>query len=72
MASKILYQGEVPVPEAIVRVLEEGGIVMVFGISGGKSKYFFNALPGPSVNSAKFWINSRMGEKFSQSGSWDA
>jgi thiamine pyrophosphate-dependent acetolactate synthase large subunit-like protein len=50
MATKILYQGKVPVPEAIVRVLEEGGFVMVFGISGGKSNYFFNAHPGPSFH----------------------
>ncbi len=50
MATKIVYQREVPVPEAIVRVLEEGGFGMVFGISGGKSKYFFHALPGPSFH----------------------
>ena len=41
---KRLFEDEVSVPEAIVRVLEEAGIDMVFGISGGNMKYLFNAL----------------------------
>jgi acetolactate synthase-1/2/3 large subunit len=39
-----LFQKDVSVPEAIMRVLEEIGIDMVFGISGGNTKYLFNAL----------------------------
>ena len=39
-----LLEEEVSVPEAIVRVLEEVGIDMVFGISGGNMKYLFGAL----------------------------
>jgi thiamine pyrophosphate-dependent acetolactate synthase large subunit-like protein len=42
-----LFQEEVSTPEAIVRVLEEIGIDMVFGISGGNTKYFFDALYDP-------------------------
>ena len=34
----------VQVPEAIVRVLEEAGIDMVFGLSGGNTNRFFKAL----------------------------
>lgn len=39
-----LLKEEVSVPEAIVRVLKEIGIDMVFGISGGNAKYLFDAL----------------------------
>ena len=44
MTMRRLFQQEVSTPEAIVRVLEEIGIDMVFGISGGNTKYFFDAL----------------------------
>jgi acetolactate synthase-1/2/3 large subunit len=39
-----LVEGEVSVPEAIVRVLEEVGIDMVFGIPGGSAALIFDAL----------------------------
>lgn len=39
-----LLQEQVPVPEAIVRVLEEAGIEFVFGIPGGRTGTIFNAL----------------------------
>jgi acetolactate synthase-1/2/3 large subunit len=39
-----LLQEEVSVPEAIIRVLQETGIDMVFGIAGGNTKYLFDAL----------------------------
>jgi acetolactate synthase-1/2/3 large subunit len=39
-----LLKEEVSVPEAIVRVLKEIGIDMVFGISGGNAKYLFDVL----------------------------
>jgi acetolactate synthase-1/2/3 large subunit len=39
-----LLAEEISVPEAIVRVLEEAGIDMVFGIQGGNVKYLFDAL----------------------------
>lgn len=39
-----LFQEEVSVPEAIVRVLEEAGIDMVFGIPGGNAMLIFDAL----------------------------
>jgi acetolactate synthase-1/2/3 large subunit len=34
----------IPVPEAVIRVLEEAGVTMVFGMPGGNSKPFFDAL----------------------------
>ncbi|MGA3086182.1 MAG: thiamine pyrophosphate-binding protein [Thermodesulfobacteriota bacterium] len=39
-----LLQEEVSAPEAIMRVLEEMGIDMVFGIAGGNTGRFFHAL----------------------------
>jgi len=44
MTAKLLFQEEVTVPEAIIRVLEEAGIDMVFGIPGGNTGQIFNAL----------------------------
>lgn len=44
MSAKLLLQEEVSVPEAIVRVLEQAGIDMVFGIPGGQTGRIFNAL----------------------------
>ena len=44
MATKKLLQEEVSVPEAILRVLEEAGIHMVFGIPGGNAMLIFDAL----------------------------
>ena len=42
-ATKLLDES-VPVPEAIVRVLEEAGIEFVFGMPGGRTGQIFNAL----------------------------
>jgi acetolactate synthase-1/2/3 large subunit len=42
--AKRLLQEEVSVPEAIVRVLEEAGITMVFGMPGGNVSLIFDAL----------------------------
>ena len=44
MTTKLLLQEEVTVSEAIIRVLEEAGINMVFGIPGGNTGGIFNAL----------------------------
>jgi len=44
MATERLLKEEVSVPEAIVRVLEEAGIDMVFGMPGGNSLLIFDAL----------------------------
>lgn len=44
MTSARFLQGEVSVPEAIVRVLEETGIDMVFGMPGGNTLLLFDAL----------------------------
>ena len=44
MTTKLLLQKEVTVSEAIIRVLEEAGIDMVFGIPGGNTGGIFNAL----------------------------
>jgi len=44
MATKKLLREEVSVPEAIVRVLEEAGIDMVFGMPGGNAMLIFDAL----------------------------
>ncbi|MBC8227987.1 thiamine pyrophosphate-binding protein [bacterium] len=44
MTTKLLLQEEVTVSEAIIRVLEEAGIDMVFGIPGGNTGGIFNAL----------------------------
>ncbi len=42
--AKLLLSQEVPAREAIVRVLEEAGIDMVFGMPGGNAGAIFNAL----------------------------
>src|SRR5689334_6135361 len=39
-----LLQSSVPVPQAIVRVLEEAGIEFVFGMPGGRTGSIFDAL----------------------------
>src|SRR2546423_14874377 len=45
MGVKRLLEEQVPVPEAIVRVLEEAGIEAVFGMPGGNMGWsLFNAL----------------------------
>lgn len=44
MIKKSLFQEEVSVPEAIVRVLEEAGIDMVFGMPGGRAMLIYDAL----------------------------
>ena len=44
MPTKKLLQEEVSVPEAIVRVLEEAGIDMVFGMPGGNTLLIYDAL----------------------------
>ena len=44
MTTKLMLQKEVTVSEAIIRVLEEAGIDMVFGIPGGNTGGIFNAL----------------------------
>jgi len=44
MTARKLFQEEVSVPEAIVRVLEEAGIDMVFGMPGGNTMLIFDAL----------------------------
>ena len=44
MVARKLLREEVSVPEAIVRVLEEVGIDMVFGIPGGYAMLIFDAL----------------------------
>ena len=44
MTARKLFQEEVSVPEAIVRVLEEAGIDMVFGMPGGNAMLIFDAL----------------------------
>jgi acetolactate synthase-1/2/3 large subunit len=44
MATNKLLREEVSVPEAIVRVLEEAGIDMVFGMPGGNAMLIFDAL----------------------------
>jgi acetolactate synthase I/II/III large subunit len=44
MATKKLLQEEVFVPEAIVRVLEQAGIDLVFGMPGGNTMLIFDAL----------------------------
>ncbi|MDX9822214.1 MAG: thiamine pyrophosphate-binding protein [Syntrophales bacterium] len=41
---KKLLSREVPVPEALLMVLEEAGIDMIFGIPGGRSQAIFTAL----------------------------
>ncbi len=43
-SARDLLTEDVSVGEAIVRVLEEAGIDMVFGIPGGNTKYLFDAL----------------------------
>src|SRR6058998_1927595 len=42
--TRLLLQEEVPTREAIVRVLEQAGIDMVFGLPGGYTLPLFNAL----------------------------
>jgi len=42
--ARLLLSAEVPAREAIVRVLEEAGIDMVFGMPGGNAGAIFNAL----------------------------
>ncbi len=42
--TQLLLQDEVPPREAIIRVLEQAGIDMVFGIPGGNTGALFNAL----------------------------
>jgi len=44
MTAKRLLQEEASVPEAIIRVLEEAGIDMVFGIPGGNAMLIIDAL----------------------------
>lgn len=44
MSTKLLLQEEVSVPEAILRVLEEAGIDMIFGMPGGQTCKIFDAL----------------------------
>ncbi|MFB0505658.1 MAG: thiamine pyrophosphate-binding protein [Thermodesulfobacteriota bacterium] len=44
MSADRVFQTEVSVPEAIVRVLEEAGIDMVFGMPGGDARLIFDAL----------------------------
>ena len=44
MITQRLLTEEISVPEAIVRVLEESGIDMVFGMPGGNAMQIFNAL----------------------------
>jgi len=44
LTTERLLQGEVTVPEAIARVLEEAGIDMVFGMPGGDARLIFDAL----------------------------
>ena len=44
MSAKLLLNSEVSIPEAILRVLEEANIDMVFGIPGGQTGSIFNAL----------------------------
>jgi len=44
MTAKLLLQEEVTVSEAIIRVLEEAGIDIVFGLPGGNTGRIFNAL----------------------------
>ncbi len=44
MTTTRFFQGEVSVPEAIARVLEEAGIDMVFGMPGGDARLIFDAL----------------------------
>ena len=44
MPVKKLVEERVPVPEAIVRVLEEAGIQFVFGMPGGRTSAIYNAL----------------------------
>lgn len=44
MTIKPLLSETVPVPEAIVRVLEEAGIEFVFGMPGGRTGAIYNAL----------------------------
>ncbi|MBW1699214.1 MAG: thiamine pyrophosphate-binding protein [Deltaproteobacteria bacterium] len=44
MSTEKSLKEEIPVPEAIVRVLEEAGIDMVFGMPGGKAMQIFDAL----------------------------
>jgi acetolactate synthase-1/2/3 large subunit len=43
-SAKLLLSQEVPAREAIVRVLEQAGIDMVFGMPGGNAGAIFNAL----------------------------
>ncbi len=44
MTTERLIHEEISVPEAIIRVLEEAGIDMVFGMPGGNAMKIFNAL----------------------------
>ena len=44
MSAKLLLNSEISIPEAILRVLEEAGVDMVFGIPGGQTGSIFNAL----------------------------
>ncbi len=44
MTTTRLLNGELSVPEAIIRVLEEAGIDMVFGMPGGDARLIFDAL----------------------------
>ncbi len=44
MTTKRLLREEVAVPEAIIRVLEEAGVDMVFGMPGGNAMLIFDAL----------------------------
>ena len=44
MTAQKLLREEVSVPEAIIRVLEEAGVDMVFGMPGGNAMLIFDAL----------------------------
>src|SRR5436190_18469872 len=44
MTSRPLLDHDVPVPEALVQVLIEAGVDMVFGVPAGNSTRIFNAL----------------------------
>src|ERR1700712_3995680 len=46
MSVETLVREETPVCDAILRVLEEAGIKMVFGIAGGHTGRIFTALEG--------------------------
>ena len=42
--AQLMFSDDVPVPEAICRVLEEAGIEYVFGLPGGNTGGIYNAL----------------------------